>query len=174
MPAYSDRKRLLHKIQWTYQVEGMNAVMFLGISIFCILTFGFTDLIFFTYGILFSCYILMQGTYYWWLKYTSLKGEPIPQTRTLDRFKQFKATDHIGMLLIPVVLLLQWFISGKQLNGNNLLGWALFANFFAVLEYINYYQKQLMYDNQNDFRYLKLNRKLKEASLHKDLRENKI
>lgn len=174
MPSYSNRKRLLHKIQWTYQVEGMNAFMFFGIMIFCILTFGFTDLIFFTYGILFSCYILVQGTYYWWLKYSSLKGEPIPQPRVLDRFRTFKTSDHIGILLIPVVLCLQWFISGKQLNSSNLLGWALFANFFAVLEYINYYQKQLMYDNRYDFRYLRLNRKLKEAPLSKDLINNRI
>lgn len=174
MPAYTSRKRLIDKIQWTCQVEGMNAVMFFGIMIFCILTFGFTDLVFFSYGILLSCYILMQGTYYWWVKYTSLKGKPIPQHRVLERLRKFKTTDHVGILLIPFILLLQWFISGKQLTGDNLLGWALFANFFAILEYINYYQKQLMYDNQHDFRYLKLNRKLKEAQLRKDLRENKI
>ncbi|MCH2449739.1 MAG: hypothetical protein MK198_06280 [Gracilimonas sp.] len=45
MPVYSNRKRLLHNIQWTYQVEGMNPLMFFGIMIFCILTFGLTDLI---------------------------------------------------------------------------------------------------------------------------------
>lgn len=174
MPTYLSKKRLLHKIQWTYQVEGMNTVMFLGVMIICILTFGFTDLVFFAYGVLFSCYILMQGTYYWWLKYTSLKGEYIPQKRVIDRFRTFKSSDQIGLFLIPVILLLQWFISGKQLNENNLIGWALFANFFAVLEYINYYQRQLMYDNKYDFRYLIRNRKLKEASLYKDLLNNKI
>jgi hypothetical protein len=70
--------------------------------------------------------------------------------------------------------LIQWYISGKSLNSDNFFGWAIFANLFAICEYINYYHKQLMYDNRNDMDYLLRNRQLKEASLYKDLRDNKI
>lgn len=116
----------------------------------------------------------MQGTYYWWLKLSVINERPIFQRTSLLRFRKFKRINQIGLALIPLVLLIQWVISGKQLSGDNFLFWAIFANVFAVLEYINYYHKQLMYDNSHDLKYLFYNKTLKEASLHKDLRENKI
>lgn len=174
MPLRSSKKKLIKKLQWTFQVEGMNSVMFFGILIFLNATYKVSDLLFLSYGLLLMCFVLFQGTYYWWVKYSALKDEHIFQARTLSRFQDFKKLNRIIIALIPVVILLQWFVSGKQITGDNFLGWALFANGFGVLEYINYYHKQLMYDNKQDLKYLIQNRKLKEASLHKDLREQKI
>ena len=51
---------------------------------------------------------------------------------------------------------------------------AVFANIFGILEHINYYNRQLMIDNKSDINYLLRNRKLKIASLAKDLKENKL
>lgn len=50
----------------------------------------------------------------------------------------------------------------------------LLANGFAVLEDINYYHTQLMYDNKYDLKYLIRNQSLKKASLAKNLTEKKI
>lgn len=166
------RSELINRLEWIYQVEGMNAVMFFGVMLFLIASYGFTNLIFMSYGILFCCFILLQGTYYWWIKYSSIKEEKEPVEVQVERLKTFKHLNHIGLILIPMVFLLQWFISGYSFSSDNLLGWAIFANLFAVLEYINYYHKQLMYDNRYDLRFLYQNRILKEATLHKDLREN--
>jgi hypothetical protein len=52
--------------------------------------------------------------------------------------------------------------------------WAVVANIFGVLEHINYYNRQLMVDNISDLNYIVLNRKLKIASLAKDLTDNEI
>ena len=49
----------------------------------------------------------------------------------------------------------------NEFKTDSFLFWGLFAHFFYILEYVNYYQKQLMYDNINDFKYLLINRKLK-------------
>jgi len=174
MPLESQKKKLLKRLQWTFQVEGMNVVMFFGILLFMNFQYGFWDLIFLSYGLILMCYILFQGTYYWWVKLSSLNEKPIFERTVLSRFRAFKKHNQVGILLIPFVLLIQWYISGKSLNNDNFFGWAIFANLFAICEYINYYHKQLMYDNRNDMDYLLRNRQLKEASLYKDLRDNKI
>lgn len=174
MPHRTDKQKLIKRIKWIFQVEGMNVVMFLGVLLFLNATYGIPHLLFLSYGLLLACFILFQGTYYWWTKYTVLKEKPILQRRTLSQFHAFRKQNIIGIILIPFVLLLQWIISGHQFIGDNFLGWAFFANGFAILEYINYYHKQLMYDNRHDIDYLLRNRKLKEAPLKKDLTKNRF
>lgn len=174
MPSLSVKQRLIKKLQWTFQVEGMNAVMFFGILIFINAAYDFRDLIFLSYGLLMMSFILLQGTYYWWKKLSVLEDKHIFQNRTLNRFEKFKHKNKVGIALIPIVLLVQWFISGQSLGSDNLIGWAMIANVFAVLEHINYYHMQLMYDNRYDLRYLLRHKKLKEASLRKDLRDQQI
>ena len=44
----------------------------------------------------------------------------------------------------------------------------------AVAEHINYYHVQLMIDNAPDVRYFALNKRLKEASLAKELRQGQL
>ncbi|MGN8224273.1 hypothetical protein [Gracilimonas sp. BCB1] len=170
----NSKKRLINRLQWTFQVEGMNVVMFFGIMIFLNFQYSLYDIFFLSYGLFLMCFILFQGTYYWWIKYSVLTERPVFKSTALSRFRSFKRQSQLMITLIPVVLIIQWLVSGKTLSTDNLIGWAVFANLFGVCEYINYYHKQLMYDNRNDLRYLLQNRKLKEASLHKDLRENKI
>ena len=56
----------------------------------------------------------------------------------------------------------------------NMIYWAIIANVFGILEHINYYNRQLMIDNSSDLNYVVKNRKLKIASLAKDLIENRL
>ena len=53
-------------------------------------------------------------------------------------------------------------------------GWALFAYLFGVAEHVNYYHVQLMYDNRNDWRYLRAYKRLKMAALRKDFKKNTL
>ena len=75
--------------------------------------------------------------------------------------------------LIPLVLVIQLYLNNWTLNGNLML-WAIIANVFGILEHINYYNRQLMVDNASDLKYILNNKKLKTASLAKDLLENKF
>jgi hypothetical protein len=174
MSSKTRKKKLKKRLQWTFQVEGMNVVMFFVILVFLNLQYDFKDLIFLSYGMVLMCYILFQGTYYWWVKFSKIDEQTVFERTVLSRFRTFKKHNQIALLLIPVVLAVQWFVSGKHFIGDNLIGWAIFANLFAICEYVNYYHKQLMYDNRSDINYLLKHRQLKEASLFKDLRENKI
>ena len=76
--------------------------------------------------------------------------------------------------LIPIVLIIQLYFSNWEVKTENLMFWAIIANVFGMLEHINYYNRQLMIDNTSDLNYVIRNRKLKIASLAKDLSENEI
>jgi hypothetical protein len=72
------------------------------------------------------------------------------------------------------VFILQVFLNNWTIKTENLIYWAIIANVFGILEHINYYNRQLMIDNSSDLNYVIKNRKLKIASLAKDLLENEI
>jgi hypothetical protein len=76
--------------------------------------------------------------------------------------------------LMPFVLLVQLVLADWSIRPANLLPWALLANGFAILEHINYYIRQLTVDNWPDVKYLLRNRRLKPASLRKDLESGRI
>ncbi|QZK89816.1 hypothetical protein K5V07_04670 [Flavobacterium sp. CHNK8] len=76
--------------------------------------------------------------------------------------------------LIPLVFIIQLYFFNWEVKTENLMLWAIIANVFGILEHINYYNRQLMIDNTSDLNYVIRNRKLKIASLAKDLLENKI
>ena len=52
--------------------------------------------------------------------------------------------------------------------------WAFGLTLLAVAEHINYYHVHLMIDNASDVRYFALNKRLKEASLAKDVRQGRL
>jgi hypothetical protein len=76
--------------------------------------------------------------------------------------------------LIPLIFIIQLFLDNWTIKNENLMFWGIVANVFGVLEHVNYYKRQLMIDNKQDLNYVIRNRKLKIASLAKDLSENEI
>jgi hypothetical protein len=96
------------------------------------------------------------------------------KTRTYCFSENQKKVNLILIGLIPFVFVIQLFITNWIIKADNLLIWAVFANIFGILEHVNYYNRQLMIDNTQDLNYVIRNRKLKIASLAKDLKENKL
>ena len=174
MPKSSTKKRLRKRLQRYFQVEGMNALMFFCVLLFLNFEYEAQHLFFLSFGILMMCFILAQGTFYWWVKWSILEENHVFKARALRWFRKCKKYNVYGIMLMPLILTAQWLISGRSFVAGNFLGWAIAANIFAILEHINYYHKQLMYDNKYDLLYLAKNRKLKKASLNKDLQENKL
>jgi len=76
--------------------------------------------------------------------------------------------------LIPIIFGIQLYQNEWKVVSENLLLCGILANLFAILEHINYYNRQLMIDNLSDLEYFIRNKKLKVASLAKDLKENKL
>lgn len=102
-------------------------------------------------------FILLQGSYLWFNLSKHL-GSSVPQNFLL----KFKKLRLINIGLIIGIGLLLWIYPFKGT-------WDKYGSFIffflGLLEYINYFEFQLMYDNKNDLKYLIKNKKVKRAKL---------
>ncbi len=169
------REKLIKRLEWYYPTERLHAFVTFPSVVALVLAFNaFVDVIFLVYGLLVCVFILYQGQHYWKLKLRRLKGERVEQRKNLRFFRNSKFANQILISLMPAVLLLQFFISNWELKAENLMGWAVFANAFAIIEHLNYYVRQISIDNKADLRYVLKQKRLKKASLAKDLDNDHI
>ena len=169
------KQKLIKRLKSYYPMERLHAfVTFPAILIYLIFNNSFSNIFFLLYGILVCIIILIQGQHYWKLKLYKLINKPFNQEKNLTIFRNSKKINLILISLIPIIFIIQLYKNDWKIIPENLILWAILANFFAVLEHINYYNRQLMIDNSADLEYLKRNKKLKIASLAKDLKENEL
>lgn len=169
------RKRLIERLKWYYPVERIHAfVTFPALLLYSIYSNSVEEIIFLMYGLIVCIVILYQGQHYWKLKLKRLKGEEFDAKRNIRFFFSSKKINQILISLIPAFFLIQLSFQNWSMWDNKMLFWGILANVFAVLEHINYYHTQLMIDNQYDLQYVIRNRRLKKASLAKNLAENKL
>lgn len=169
------KKALIKRLRWYYPLEKFHAFVTFPLLVFYLLNnHALEDTLFLVYGLLVCIVILLQGQHYWKLKLQRLSGKPFNQVKELKLFRKAEWVNIILIGLMPLMLLLQLYFSGWEIKPDNKMLWAICANAFAVLEHINYYHRQLMVDNGADLRYLLTNKRLKIASLRKDLTENKF
>lgn len=151
-------------------MEKLHAfVTFPALLIYVLYSYSLKESIFLVYGLLICICILYQGQHYWKLKLKKLKGESFDNDKNIRFFQFFKKINLILMGLIPFVFIVQMEYYDWNFANNKLLYWGLAANIFGILEHVNYYHTQLMVDNPADVNYILRNKKLKQASLAKDL-----
>ena len=111
-------------------------------------------------------YILLQGMLYWQLKLQStVSRQPLPAFfQPLYRF--FKYSNVVAIAGVAVFI-------GLAGSGPVDLWWSCGLLAFAVLEHINYYHYQLMYDTRGAFDYVRRNGRLRKAALGLDMGRNK-
>lgn len=169
------KKELIKRLNWYYPMERMHAfITFPFITIYLIYTSSLSDILFLIYGLVLCIFILFQGQHYWKLKLSKLTGKTFDQSKNLAFFRKSKKINLFMIGLIPLIFIIQFYLTNWTLKTENLMFWAIIANVFGILEHINYYNMQLMIDNASDLNYVIRNRKLKIASLAKDLSENEI
>lgn len=100
--------------------------------------------------------------------------KPFNQEKNLNLFRNSKKINLILIALIPIIFAIQLYQNDWGIIPENLILYGILSNFFAILEHINYYNRQLMIDNSADLKYIKRNKKLKIASLAKDLKESEL
>ncbi|MGI1805410.1 general stress protein [Exiguobacterium sp. TDN 0502] len=113
---------------------------------------------------------LIQGAWYWYSKSRRLKkeGTSITPESVVRRLHKCRVIN-LGLLVLTACAFgIDWvrFRSELPVSGTQL---ALLLYVFAILEYINYFHIQLMYDNRSDVQYLIRNRRLKRSALNKDM-----
>ena len=113
-------------------------------------------------------YLLLQGALYWQVKHNALSASaPLPPY--FHRlFNGFKASNLVLFGGIGLGFTAQLVWAGWHTQ----LAWPLGIFLFAVLEHINYYHYQLMYDTSASVRYVLRNRRLRKAALGVDLRRH--
>lgn len=169
------KRKLIKRLKSYYPMERFHAfVTFPLIFIYLILENSFSNIFFVLYGLLICIIILGQGQHYWKLKLYKLIDKPFNQKRNLSFFKNSKKLNLLLISFIPVVYLVQIHQNNWEIKPENLIIWGVVTNVFAILEHINYYNRQLMIDNLTDLKYLQHNKKLKISSLAKDLKENEL
>ena len=114
------------------------------------------------------CYILAQGATYWALKYRQYAhGVALPPW--LPRlFRVFRLSNVIGLLVVALWLAFAASSGIKQVD----LAWGAGLWAFALLEHVNYYHLQLMYDTRGALRRLRQTRRLRTPMLAEDMRRD--
>jgi hypothetical protein len=109
-------------------------------------------------------FILVQGTLYWHFKLRSLEDhKPLP-SYFASLFNTLKWCNNIGIAVMVVAVV--W--AGGAASSKD-IGWAVLLIGGAVLEQINYYYFQLMYDTRAAFDFLRRNKRLRKAALGLDI-----
>ncbi len=107
-------------------------------------------------------FILLQGTLYWHLKMRSLdQRQPLPDYFS-SLFRSFQVVNMLAIAAMLVALL-------RTGAGHEDMVWASWLMVLVVLEQINYFHYQLMYDARGAFAWVWRNRRLRKAALALDL-----
>lgn len=122
-----------------------------------------------TYSLMVIIVILVQGIVWWRWKLRILQaGERMMPLSVLRWFRRFRSVNWLLIALFPLVLWLKWQWTGLPLMNRD-SWWGLLFLVGAILEQINYYYVQLMYDSAYDWNYLRTHRRLRPGSIGKSL-----
>lgn len=168
------KPKLIARLNWYFPTERFNVFLFTSVMVFIALHFRLRDVLALLYGLLLMTFVLFQGQQYWKLKLFRLTNKFFDGPKNLRLFKKARRLNAMMIALIPFVFLVQLFLAGWRIQPKNLFWWGVAANAFGVLEYINYFHRQLMIDTVADLKWIRRNKRLKIASLRKDLDENEI
>jgi len=169
------KARLIKRLSWYYPTEKFHAyVTFPGMLVYFLVMNPLQNMLLMSYGLVVCTVILYQGQHYWKLKLHGLRREPVEQERNLRFFENSKKLNWVLIAFMVPVFVIQLNMNGWNIQSNDMFWWGILVNLFAIGEHINYYYIQLMVDNPYDVAYIKKNKRLKEASLAKDLSEGRI
>ncbi|MBJ8052463.1 general stress protein [Bacillus cereus] len=114
-------------------------------------------------------FLLLQGTFYWYVKWKRLKKEKTSVTPIwIIQYLKILKKINIGLIITGLIMFIIDFLIWYPHLPLGGLSFALFVYVFALFEYINYYHVQLSYDNISDIKYLIKSKKLKQSCMSKD------
>lgn len=160
--------QILERLRYLRNWELVNVILIPASVIFLFLTgvfdwqgFGVSTQI--ALGLV--SFILLQGGYYWHIKLRSVQARARQLTPTFERtFRYLKWVNLCLLIAYPLL------VYGVLQPHPSEFWWASCLYILAVLEYINYFEFQLMHDTENDWRFLLKHRRLRRAPLAVDLR----
>ena len=166
--THSNKQRLRQRLRYLWTFELFDSVFLPAVMVFCARTLERPVGFFAIYSAGLVTWMLWQGAAYWMLKLRALRTDSTIGANHLRCFKLLKTLNWGLIGVMPVLLV------GKALLGNpfrSVFDAVAGIGFYslAVLEQINYYHYQLMYDYPPDWRYLLSHKTLKRSSLSRAL-----
>jgi len=151
------REKLLKRLRSHYRLEFFNAFglpfLFVLNSIVHNQPFGINSIVAF----ILNGIILLEGSFLWYSIYHKLTEKL--DTNFIRIFRLFKSINlFLIILTIALIAFNQFKSTFEQIGTISFL-------ILAILEHINYYEVQLMYDSKNDVKYLRLFKRLKKSKL---------
>ena len=153
------RDKLIVRLRQLYIVEFIN-VFWLPLAFWIMgrannQSFGLNSVV----AMIFNGILLIEGSYLWFSisRLLRLKG----QYNFVKTFRILKKLN-FGFFLLTIIT-----ITFNPFSGTFDKIVTTIFTLLAVLEHVNYFEIQLMYDNENDKKYLRLYKRLKVAKLKK-------
>ena len=118
--------------------------------------------------LLLVCALLVVGAAFWFLKARAIEGSRLLYLPATRRF--FRATKWVFGAALAIALA-AFLVQALVQQGAGVAELVVGGGFFllAALEYVNYYYVQLSYDNGADLAYLWRHRRLKRATMVREL-----
>ena len=120
------------------------------------------------YSAALAVWLLLQGAAYWLLKLRAVKTDSDIEGKHLRWFAAFKRMNWALIALLPTLLVIKALVGTPfRSSVDVVIGLGFYV--LAVLEQVNYYHYQLMYDYRSDLRRLRREKRLKRSSLYRAL-----
>jgi hypothetical protein len=169
MESESDvREKLIKRLRYLWMFELFDSLFLPALVILEARILGRTLSPFTLGSIALVAVLLWQGAAYWRLKLRAVKSGSRLKREPLRWFGALKYVNWALIGLLPSLLVAQGARGPVFRSGLDVVaGLGMYA--LALLEQVNYYYYQLMYDYAPDWRYLMDNRRLKRSSLSRAL-----
>ncbi len=164
----SRKNRLIRRLRYLWTFELLDSFLLPAVVILGSLRYGQPLGLFSIYGSALVTWILWQGAAYWWLKLQAVRKDGRIAERHLRPFATFKRVNWALIGLLPLLPLGQAMLGSPFRSTVDVVAGLGMAG-LALLEQVNYYHIQLMYDYPPDWRYLIERKRLKRSSLSRAL-----
>ena len=164
----SDKPALIKRLRYLWTGELFSAFFLPAVAIFVARMLGQPMSLFAIYGAALVAWLLLQGTAYWLLKLRAVQTNSDIAGKHLRWFAAFKRMNWALIALLPALLAIK-ALGGTPFRSGIDVVVGLGFYVLAVLEQVNYYHYQLMYDYRSDLRRLRRDKRLKRSSLYRAL-----
>jgi len=162
------RDRLIGRLRYLWTFELFDSFALPALAVFVSKTLGQPLGLFAVYSAGLVTWLLWQGAAYWYLQIRAIRAQTRLPPRYLRWFRALKTSNWVLIGLLPVFLVLRG-VTGSPFSSAVDLGAGLALYLLAVLEQVNYYYYQLMYDNPADWQYLRRAKRLRQSKLSRAL-----
>lgn len=165
-----DKEKLARRYRSLWTGEAVSSALFISLFLYFAARNGqWSHWILRGYSLAVVVFILIQAISWWrWKLHLLAQGARDMPPHVVARFRRLRTLNWLLIAAFALVFLLRLWLTGRGASGPDFwVGLLILGG--AVLEQINYYHYQLMYDNPYDWNHLRTQRSLRRGSIAKVL-----